>query len=105
MPFVKGVTSNPAGRKKGIIDKRQVYKTVREQLDAAGFNPVENMIKIARDESHPVQTRRQATKDLLDKAYPDLKAIDITSQDSIKDDMKKLKNEMIALVAEHVKEY
>ncbi|CAB4202090.1 hypothetical protein UFOVP1361_54 [uncultured Caudovirales phage] len=78
MAYAKGVTGNVSGRPKGIKDKRLVYKTVREQLEAAGFNPVSTMIKIAEDESHPVQTRRQATKDLLDKAYPDLRAVEHT---------------------------
>lgn len=101
----EGESGNTVGRKPGGKDKRRHYKTVRDQLEAAGFDPIETMIQIAKEENHPVQTRRQATKDLMDKAYPDLKAIEIQSDDKALEDMVQLKKEMKDLLVEHIREY
>ncbi len=104
MPGRKGVANNPAGRPKGTPDRRTLHKTVHEQLVIAGFNPVQAMIRIAMDESIDIKTRKSATKDLLDKAYPDLKAVDIKSDQAISD-MKEMKEYMNTLLIDNKKDY
>jgi hypothetical protein len=107
MPSINGKSNNPGGRPKGIKDKRLLYRTVKEQLEAAGYNPVAALIKIALndfDEYVDVKVRKSAIKDLLDKAYPDLKAVDIKSDQAIAD-VKEIKDYMAELLISHKKDY
>lgn len=104
MPGRKGVANNPLGRPRGTQDRRTLHKSVHEQLVIAGFNPVQAMIRIAMDEAIDIKTRKSATKDLLDKAYPDLKAVDIKS-DQAMEDIKEIKDYMTALLVDHKEDF
>jgi hypothetical protein len=105
MPFVKGKSGNAAGRPKGCREHKWQYLSVKEQLIEEGFNPISAMIQIARNEEYAVNTRRHAIKDLMDKSYPDLKAIEVTSDDQAIEELKGIKEEMRALILENIKEY
>lgn len=81
------------------------YVSIRDQLSKARFDPVKAMIDIARNEENPVGVRRQATKDLLDKAFPDLRAIDFNASSVGEEEISALKNSMAALMIENKKSY
>jgi hypothetical protein len=104
MPAKKGCTGNRAGRPKGIIDKRILYKSVQEQLIEAGYNPVAALIEVARDETWDIKVRKSAMKDLLDKSYPDLRAVDIKSDQAV-ENVKELKDYMATLLTDNRKDY
>jgi hypothetical protein len=107
MGSINGKSNNSKGRPAGIKDKRLLYKSVQEQLSEAGFNPVELLIKIARNDCDvevDIKTRKSATKDLLDKAYPDLRAIDIKSDQAV-ENVREIKDYMSALLKDNKKDY
>lgn len=104
MGGVRGVSGNIKGRPKGVPDKRTLYKSVQEQLIEAGYNPVAALIEVARDENWDIKVRKSAMKDLLDKSYPDLRAVDIKSDQAV-ENFKELKDYMSALLTDNKKDY
>jgi hypothetical protein len=85
--------------------KKSDYPSVRDQLKKFGFNPVEAMIEIAVDKSHPVSVRRSAIKDLLDKTFPDLKAVEMKTDEDISESIKEARDMMMKLLDSHTKDF
>ena len=84
---------------------RSKYVPIRSRLESEGFDPILEMIEIARDRENSVSVRRQATKDLLDKVFPDLKSVDVTSAETDEEEIKSLKTKMSALLVENKRDY
>ncbi len=54
--FIKGESGNPAGRPKGALSKKTLLRAAAVLADK-GLSPTEELVKIAQDESTPVETR------------------------------------------------
>jgi len=78
--FRKGISGCPTGRPKGIHDAKLLKKTVKERLESLNFDPILTLVEIARDVTVDIGIRRLAAKDLLDKTYPSLKAVDVSGE-------------------------
>lgn len=74
--FKPGQSGNLAGKPKGIKNKIQydVAKTLKEN----NFDPIIELIEIARDPKSGCRVRLEATMDLLSYVAPKLKSIEIS---------------------------
>lgn len=100
----KGVSPNPAGRPKGIKDKRHLYLDVKQLLIEKGADPAAVLVELmtnSKDES----IRIKAATELSKKYLPDRKAVEHRTDDKQHDDLIELKKRMIALQLEVKKDY
>lgn len=65
------------GRPKGVIP----IKSVRQMLDAVGFNPFHKAVEMIRDPTTTVSTRASLTQSLMPYYGHRLNAIEITGKD------------------------
>lgn len=65
------------GRQKGTPNKSSLI--ARERIADLGCDPLMILVNIAQDEGVDPAVRVNAAKKLVDKCYPDLKAIDHTA--------------------------
>lgn len=74
--YQKGVSGNPKGRPKGIVNAKTICYNIAATMEEMGFDPVRAMIEIAMNEKIDMAVRKSATKDLLDKVVPTIKSIE-----------------------------
>jgi hypothetical protein len=107
--FKKGKTGNPLkiglGRPKGSLSAKAQAFVVAECLIKKGFDPISAMIEIARNENHPISVRQKATKDLLDKVCPSLRAIEHKIEDSQFESLQDLRKQMSGLIIDQKSDY
>lgn len=77
--FKPGESGNKEGRPKGISDRRAKLYNTQSKLIAAGFDPIDAMIAMAMN-SEDEEIRFKATKTLLDRVVPVLKAIEVKGE-------------------------
>ena len=81
MPFKKGEPRPAnAGRKAGVISKRQMhFKTAQEACAARGLDPMDSWAELSEDPDKTI--RIQALKELSKYMYVQKRAIELTGQD------------------------
>ena len=67
MPFKKGQSGNPAGRKPGIPNKATA--DIKALAQVHGSKAIAVLVKIMNDLSEPSAVRTTAAKELLDRGY------------------------------------
>lgn len=74
--FKPGQVTNPKGRVKGIQDIRTKVWSVQATLERMGYDPIEALIKMAKDETIENSVRIKANVELTSRIAPLLKQID-----------------------------
>jgi hypothetical protein len=104
--YKKGETGNPYGRPKGIPDWRTKYYNTRETLARLKHDPVEEIVKLAKNEDADEKLRFLANKELMARIAPVLKAITIeTDGEGIEQLKKDLRESLASSLEQFKKEY
>jgi len=93
MPFKKG----NAGRPKGVKDSRSRYYDVMAALQKEKHDPVQALIKLAKDETAEPELRFKADKELVARIAPILKAVEMNNSEeneALKAETEALKKEL-----------
>ena len=68
------------GRKKGTPNK--ATQTVREKLDALGWDPIEDLARIAMDLTNPLGDRIRCDIELAQYLYPKRRPVEVSDEQS-----------------------
>ena len=75
MPFVKGQARPPnAGKKKGIPNK--LAREVAAKLEELKCDPIEGMVRLARDKNNTPELRGKMYAELAQYVYPKRKSVE-----------------------------
>lgn len=67
------------GRPKGAPNKRTaMYESVREACEAAGYNPAETLVEIARNKKNESSIRGRAAAELCSYLYPKKRSVEVS---------------------------
>lgn len=67
MAFIRGQVSNPKGRAKGSKNKLTILAA--KEMEGCGFDPLDFLVKIASDETQPIEVRLRAAITLMPYRY------------------------------------
>lgn len=69
MPFVKGKSGNPSGRKKLSNEEREARASIAELARQYTHEALQELLRMARDEDTPLNLRVNIWHDLLDRGH------------------------------------
>jgi hypothetical protein len=81
MPFQKGKSGNPGGRRKGSRNKASAKREA--EIAASGKTPLEYLLEHMRDESAPVSERMDCAKAAAPYVHPKLASVTVAGKLSI----------------------
>lgn len=103
MAYPPGVSGNLNGRPKGALGVK--FNDVKAHLEAAGYNPIESLIRLAMDENAERKLRFYADRELLARVAPLLKTVEVKADEETKEQVDILKQQIAELREQHKKDH
>ena len=72
--FVKGVSGNPAGARRGHKKLKTVL--IEQKLEELGFDPIVAMVELYREEGCPPPVKAKLASEIAGYVYPKRKAVE-----------------------------
>ena len=78
MPFKKGQSGNPKGKKLGVKNKNTIELRAEADIEYPNFNPYLELVKYYHESKDPT-LKLSALKEICKKVMPDMKAVDVVT--------------------------